>query len=153
LDITLSPQDPLLLIGAHTALGQTLLYLGEFIQCREHKAQANAYHVPYQSNAYRAIYGIDPGVLSKCGEARALWLLGYPDQSRRMIDTALNLAQKNANPRTLANTLYHVAYLHHPFRESQKTLERAEVCIAQCQEHGFASEREWSIILRGWGIA
>src|SRR5262249_19808887 len=40
-----------------------------------------------------------------------------------------------------------------PFREPQKVLERAEACIAQCQEHGFASEREWSIILRGWGIA
>ena len=44
--------------------------------------------------------GHDPGVCSRIHAAKAVWLLGYPDQALRTIEAALTMATELSHPYT-----------------------------------------------------
>ena len=76
-----SLQDPVHLMEAHRALGNTLFWLGEFAPARVHLEQGIALYDPQQHRSLAFLYGTDPAVVCLSYAAWALWLLGYPDQA------------------------------------------------------------------------
>jgi class 3 adenylate cyclase/predicted ATPase len=148
-----SLQYPLFLLGAHEALGTTLLWLGEFAPARAHLEQGIALYDPQKrrSNAFRAVQ--DPGVDCLSFTALALWYLGYPDQALKRIQEAIALARELAHPYTLAYASCHAAMVHQLSGQVPATQEWAEGAIAICAEHGFPFFLGVGTIIRGWALA
>src|SRR5262249_54870153 len=84
-------QDAVMLMVAHRALGSTLFYLGETAIQHTHYTEGIALYDPQQHRALAFLYGDDAGVVFRSHAARALWLLGYPDQGRARNDEAVTL--------------------------------------------------------------
>jgi predicted ATPase len=100
------------------------------------------------------LYGHDAGVTCRIFAAKALWLLGYPDQARQRMHEALTLARELAHPPSMVFALALSPMVWIPRREVQLTQEGAEAAIALCTEHGFgefwlAQANFWL----GWALA
>lgn len=130
-------QDPVLLMGAYFALGQTARMVGELLLAREFFEQGVALHTPHQHHSFAILYGQDLGVIFLSVIAPVLWLLGYPDQALKRSEEALVLAQELAHPFSLAFTLCLAAWIHQNRREGQAAQERAEAAITLSTEQGF----------------
>src|SRR5262249_47181588 len=96
--------------------------------------------------------GIDPGVASLYWAAWVRWQLGYPDQARKRLHEALNLAQELAHPHTTAVTLFLVATVHHLRREPQRVRELAEAAMTVATDQGFPLWLALGTTLRGWAL-
>jgi class 3 adenylate cyclase/predicted ATPase len=144
-----SIQDPALLLDAHAALGATLFWLGEFASARVHTEQGIALYDPQQHRSHDFLLG-DPGVVCLNIAARAMWMLGYPDQALKRGQEALTLAQELSHPFSLGHALAFTAGVHMWRRESQSTREQAEALIALSSEQGFPAWLAGGIILRAW---
>jgi predicted ATPase len=130
--------DAALLLRGHYALGDALLWLGEFPAARAHLEQGVAVYNPQQRDTHDLLYEADPwlgclGVLSV-----TLWFLGYPEQALQRGTEALALAQTLSHPYSLARVLVDVAYLHWFCRDWLQLQERAEALRAIAAAHGFA---------------
>ena len=90
-----------------------------------------------QHRALAFLYGTDPAVVCLSYAARALWLLGYPDQARRRSAEALTLAQEPSHSPSLAVALPWASYLHQSCREVLLVQERAEALMGLAAEQGF----------------
>jgi tetratricopeptide (TPR) repeat protein len=146
-------QDPVLLLGAHHALGDTVYLLGEFVRARAHQEQALALYDPKQHHSLSFLWqGYDPGVDTFAHAAWVLWYLGYPEQALQRSQQAISLAQKLSHPYSLTHALFCATWLHQHRRERQAVQQRAEATIALATEHGFAMELAWATILRGWAL-
>jgi len=150
-----SVQDPLLLLGAHYALGTSLLFLGEFALARIHYLeQGITLYDPQQHSSYAFIYGGQaPGIFCLANGSWVLWLLGYPDQALKRSDEALSLAQGLSHPPSLAFALIGADVLHNFRREGQAAQERAEAAIALANEQGFPFHLTAGFVHRGWALA
>jgi predicted ATPase len=146
-----STQDPVLLVWAHVALGESLYYVGEFALARAHMEQGIAFYDPQK---HRSPYGVqDPGVSCLSYAARVLWLLGYPDQALKRSHEALTLAHELSSPFNLAHALDFAAMFHQLRREGQATQELAEKAITLSTEQGFQLWLTLGTNLRGWALA
>jgi predicted ATPase len=148
-----SAQDPTLLLEAHLALGNTLVWLGEFASAHAHLEQGIALYNPQHHRSHVFLYGHDPGVWCRFFAAWGLWHLGYPDQALTRSHEALTLVQGSSPPFILANALGYTAMLHQLRREVQATQERAEAEKVLAHEHGFGFMLAEATFLRGWAQA
>jgi class 3 adenylate cyclase/predicted ATPase len=146
--------DPALLMVAHWALGQTLLFRGELVQAREHLEQAMTLYAPQQHHSVACSAGFpgDLGVFCLCFVAHTLWHLGYPDQAHTRISEALTMAQELAHPYSLALAHDYAAMLFQFRREGSMAQESADTAMALCTEQGFAYYLAWATILQGWAL-
>jgi tetratricopeptide (TPR) repeat protein len=153
LDLAEHLRRPLFLLGAHEALGTTLLWVGEFASAREHLEQGSSFYDPEKrrSKSFRAIQ--DPGVDCLSFTALTLWYLGYSEQALRKIDEAIALARALAHPYTLAYSFAHGAYVHKQRREAEAARASSEAAIAICSKHGFPFFLGIATVIRGWAIA
>ncbi len=146
--------DPLLLVEAHRALGNTLYFLGEFTAVRFHLEQVIALYEPHQDHALAVFYLIDPAVSGLSYLAWALWLLGYPDQALKRSQEALARAHELAHPFSRAIAQIFAPVLHQFRQERDITEEQAEAGIAFATEGGFVtSPLAWGMVLKGWALA
>ena len=105
--------DPVLLLGAHDALGAILYHLGELALARAHLEHGLA--LSRNTGAIRGRIqdaATDHGVACLGHLAWALWLLGYPGQARQRSQEAIARAQELAHPFSLTQALYWGAQLH-----------------------------------------
>jgi len=153
LSLAQSVQDPALLLQAHFALGDTLIWRGEFASARFHLEQTIALYDPQQHQPHALLYGQDPGVATRGYAAAALWHLGYPDQALKRIHEALTLAHKRAHPYSLAFALTFAAVLYQLRREERACQERAEATIVLCTEQGFPHWLPIVTAVQGWARA
>jgi predicted ATPase len=151
-----SIQNPVHLIEAHRALGNTLFWLGEFAPARVHLEQGIALYDFQQHRALAFLYGTDPAVICLSYAAWALWLLGYPDQARQRSAEALTLAQELSHSPTLAVALVWVTFLHQACWEVPLVQERAEALMGLAAEQGFqfwlavgTARRDWVLVQQG----
>jgi adenylate cyclase len=149
-------QDPVHLIEAHRALGNTLFWLGEFAPARGHLEQGIALYDFQQHRSLAFLYGTDPAVICLSYAATALWLLGYPDQARRRSAEALTLAQELSHSPSLAVALVWAATLHQSCRDVPLVQERAEALMGLAAEQGFqfwlavgTVQRDWTLVQQG----
>jgi predicted ATPase len=146
-----SVQDPVYLLQAHIALGESFCMLGEWDPARDHFEQGIALYDPQESRP--PWEWIDGGLLARSYAAGVLHHLGYPDQASKRLHEALAQAQELSHPLSLAWALNLAATLHQLRREGQATQERAEALIALSNERGFPFWAAHGTVLRGWALA
>jgi tetratricopeptide (TPR) repeat protein len=145
-------RDPVLLMGAHFAMGNILGSLGETDLSLQHYEQAVALHDPDRRAEYHRLYRMDPGIYSRCHTVRALWVRGYPDTARRRVEEALELA-RHSDPRSLAFALVIAVSTYWLNREAQRVRELSEWGLEHCAKYGIAQERVWLAAGHGWALA
>jgi predicted ATPase len=141
--------DPLFRAAAHSMLGVTLAWLGEFPAAREHLEQGQHLYDPQRHRYVALLYGDDTGVVCRAYGASILWYLGYPDQARRSRQAALALAREVAVPHIVAFALDSAAWLHLHCREEDTTWEYLAALEALASTQGFQHWVAASTILRG----
>ena len=145
--------DPDLLIEVHRALGNTLLWMGEFAHAREHLQKAVALYNPEHHKTLAFQYGTDPRIVCLLYETLAAWVSGYPDYALHKSQEALARAEEQAHQHSLAVALSWTGFLHQLRQEATLTQERAEAVIVLSQQHGFPHWERIGIILRDWAVA
>jgi predicted ATPase len=153
LALTSEEQDSARLLEAHRAIGAALLNIGEFVPAREHLERASALYDVHQHRALLFQYGQDLGVSSLIQLARALWYLGYPEQARRRMQEALQLAHELAHPFTLALALIFANWLYQFRREEMVIQELVAALLALSTEHHFPIGIAFGKLFRGWSLA
>jgi DNA-binding winged helix-turn-helix (wHTH) protein/predicted ATPase len=146
--------DSTLGLVTHWAIGQTLLFQGEFAPAREHLEQGIGLYDrrEHHSLCLRAGFPGDLGVFCHCVAAHTHWHLGYPDHAVQHIQQALTLAEELAHPYSRALASAYAAMLYQFRREAQLTREAAETAIVLCQEQGFPYYLAWVTIMKGWAL-
>jgi predicted ATPase/class 3 adenylate cyclase len=152
LSVAQTAQDPDLLVGAHAALGATLLFQGDLRNALEHQERARNLYNPERHRTHAITYGMDPGY-ALTFSAWCLWYLGFPDQARTRSRDALALANKISDPFSLAFTLSATSILGQFRRDVQLAEECADAAIKLSLEQGFPCYLAWGTILLGWARA
>jgi adenylate cyclase len=146
--------DPSLLVLAHYMLGWTWFNVGEIPRALGHLEDSTALYAPHQRRAVAFRAGQDPGVACLSFATLALWMLGYPDQTRTRSHQALRLAQELAHPFSMAFAWIWAAAIPHQLRrEALQAEQRAATAVAFSTEHGFALLEAWGTMLQGWAWA
>jgi len=153
LDLAQRERHPGYLLEAHRAIGQILLYRGEFVESRLHLEEGIALYDPDEHRSHIYLYGNDPGIACSSYQAYVLWFLGYPDQALRQSEKALSLARELAHPFSLTFALAFAAYLHQHLRDVEATRALADETVAISREQGFPFWANQERILRGWAQA
>jgi class 3 adenylate cyclase/tetratricopeptide (TPR) repeat protein len=119
-------------------MGQTLSFMGAFVDARLHLEQtinicaAN----PETITAYRR-FGTDDQVLALSFLASTLLLLGYPEQCATATGQAVSRARAMGLPYTTANALAHVALLGTIGCDREVAAAHADELLTLSVEHGF----------------
>jgi predicted ATPase len=146
-----SVQDPALLLVAKDALGDTMLWLGEFAMASKHVEDGIALYDPGQHHSLALVYGgYDPGIACLNFAAHALWYLGFPDQALQRSREAVSLGRKFCHPFSLAHALIFAAWLHQYRRESAPAQELATEALTLCREQDIGFFIAHATILLGW---
>ena len=105
---------------AHFALGETVLFIGEFEQALHHYRQAQS-----SGKAVKVILGADarPGILAE--SALVLWILGHPAQATDLSRQALPLARSNGNAHLILVVLWMSGLLHQRSGDFKNTMKEA----------------------------
>jgi predicted ATPase len=149
LHIAEKEHDPALLVEAHYTLGFTLFFMGEIEAARRHCEQSVAHYDAQQHSTLAIEYGHDPAMSALGYEARALWLLGYPEQALRQSQAGVTLAHGLAHPFSLGYALTMATSLHLYCREWDQTQEQAETTITLATEQGFPLFVAYCTVYRG----
>ena len=145
--------DPALAVLAHYALGTTWFCLGVLPAARMHLEEGIAHYTPDQRRAPAFRIGQDPGVACRANAARALWLLGYPEQALTRLCDALALAHTLSHPFSLAYAWCWAAFVSQFRQDVPAVYEHAEATVALATEQGFPQWAAHGTILRGWALA
>ena len=139
-----------LLLETCQLVGNTLFYLGEFVQALPYLQQGSRLYDPTQHHALIFEHGgADTGVAITTHHALALWTLGYPDRARETMDASIRCARMSAHPFSLAFAHYFSAWLYKLCREESAVHESTTSAISICDEHGFPFWGLSSVALRG----
>ena len=139
-----------MLMQSHWVIGLSRCYMGQFAAARAHFEQTIAIHDAAGIDSAASMYG---AVLSRAHLARMLLYLGYPDQSRQVINVAIVKAERLRVPVAAANTLALAAYLEAFHRRGQDTLELAAATARHADEHGLPYYAAVATLTRGWALA
>jgi DNA-binding winged helix-turn-helix (wHTH) protein/tetratricopeptide (TPR) repeat protein len=129
--------DPALLLCGHYAVGDALLWRGEFTAARMHLEQGISAYEPQRHHPHDYLYESDPWLACVGALSMTLWFLGYPDQALQRSTEALTHAQALSHPYTLARTLGYVTGLYWLRRDWQLLQERAELLRTLAAKQGF----------------
>jgi predicted ATPase len=145
--------DPALAVIAHYTFGWTWCCLGALPTARRHLEESIARYTPDQSRAPAFRMGQDPGVACRAYAARALWLLGYPDQALARVLDALALAHELSHSYSLAFARCMAAYIYQFCRDVPAVHEQADAAVALATAQGFPQWATLGTIFRGWALA
>jgi class 3 adenylate cyclase/predicted ATPase len=143
--------DPSLLLEAHHSLWATLSLRGEFRSTLTHTEEGALLYDPQKHGHHAFQYGgHDPGVCGLASQARALWLLGFPDKALQKAGESLGLARNLAHPFSLFFTTYvGVAWVHEHRGEARITQQILDGVPALTSEQERPSWRVRRMLLRG----
>jgi predicted ATPase len=146
--------DPSLAGIAHYVLGWTWCCLGDALPAaRQHLEDGIALYTPDQRRTPVFQTGQDPGVACRAFAARALWLLGYPEQALARVHEALTLAHALSHAYSLAFARCMAAYVYQFCRDVPAMHAQAEAAVILSTAQGFPQWTTLGTILRGWSLA
>ncbi|MEX0804630.1 MAG: AAA family ATPase [Candidatus Binatia bacterium] len=144
-------QDPLRLLEAHHTLWAISLDMGELASTKTYAEQGFTLYDRQRYTQLGSVYGVhDPGVCSRIHAAKAVWLLGYPDQALQAIEDALSIARGLSHPYTLGFALNAAIWIHHQRRERQAAQDRVEKLLALATEQEHRRWLRLANFLQGW---
>jgi DNA-binding winged helix-turn-helix (wHTH) protein/predicted ATPase/type II secretory pathway predicted ATPase ExeA len=141
------------LLEAHELMACSLFHQGSFEAAVGQADRGLALSQPDQSHPALAFQGEDPAVSCNDWAGLSLWCLGYSEEARERIQTALELASAPGREYGLANARMHAARLHQLRREPGEALPQAEDTLRLAGERGFAYQAAVGLILEGWSRA
>jgi predicted ATPase len=145
--------DPTYDLVAHTALGVTLFYLGDYATARTHLEHVTTRTDPTAQPDLALRYGWAPGVMCLGAVANALWCLGFPAQAVQWSQEALALAQALAHPFSLGSAQHWAASLYYHCRDIPKVQALADALLALATTQGFPLFVGFGTVWRGWALA
>lgn len=146
-------QDATLLLEAHTMLGSSLLFLGEWSASHRHFEQGTTLYDARQSQIQTFASSLNSGVVCLSRSSWTLWMLGYPDQAFKRAHEALALAESLSHTNSRCLALHYLAVLHQCRRELQSVQIRAEAVMELCREQSFIQWLAGAMCMRGWALA
>ncbi len=125
-------RDGVTMLSLHGWAGARAFYLGDFVQARDEMTKAAEwYHTEdYRSFVEHEQHGYDSGIFVYAILAWTLWILGYPERARDTCDETLAIAERTANPGTLAAALAYAANLARARRDLERVPELTTRCLA-----------------------
>ena len=145
--------DPAFLMGAHHLVGVSREFLGDMVEAHRVLDRGRELHVPAKHLAYTAMYGLDPGMISRAMSSRPLWVLGYPDQAAVRARETLTMARSQRQPMTLAFALVVMQGIHLYRGEAAEALAIGHEIVALCREYELKQEAEWGRSFQGAALA
>jgi len=142
--------DPVRLRYAHSAMAQSLQYLGDIVPAVEHIRQSESIISTEQRATSYHLGDAPPRWLAI--SANTFWLAGYPDEALSRSREALAGAQKFSHAYVLAVTRLFCGYFCADCRYIQAVLGHAEVGIALSSEYGLSLILPQLMIQRGWAL-
>jgi len=152
LAIAVNINHPLLLVIGHSQEAFSLSWLGQPGEARAHGEESLA--VPGGEDVIGLHFHFNTTFPAlSC----SLWLLGFPDHARRVVDEAIAKARALKDAAHLLICLTDVCWDVDRFlRDPVRTREHAEAAIALASEHGFRAlelsamgHRAWSMVYEG----
>jgi tetratricopeptide (TPR) repeat protein len=139
---------------ANRFMGQTLHYMGIFVEARAHQERTLALCAtnPETIATYRR-FGVDDQVNTLSFLASTLLLLGYPQQSAAAVEKAGTRARAIGRPFTTALALTNLAILGTIGGDPKQALAHADEAIALSVDNEFASLDRRARFFRGSLIA
>lgn len=139
LDIGRQAEDPLLTALGHWCLGFLQFAHGEYLDALGHLEHVVSFYEPQQHHrSFVDLRGVDAGLSALAYLACCLWCLGYPEQARKRIQEALELAHEIGHSFTLADVLrYGGCELYKMSRDAQSLKATAEELIRLSEEKDF----------------
>jgi class 3 adenylate cyclase/predicted ATPase/tRNA A37 threonylcarbamoyladenosine biosynthesis protein TsaE len=145
--------DPIRLLEAHSALGQTLFQLGAYAAAWQHLEQGIALIDSIAQRALVLRHGNAPGVVFLSFAALTLWCLGYPAQAVQRSQEALALAQALDHPFSLAAAQHYAAFLYRHRHETLEVQMLAGALLTLATAQGFPLYVGYGTYWRGWAGA
>lgn len=136
-------------VEAECGLGATLLELGRLPESVAHLDKLVALREGHRERRPTSFSARDPEVVAECFRARALWMLGYPDQALNKVERALTLARTLSDAETIIVATYFASHIHLLRGEFGLAQERAESAATAAEECGFAVWSAVATINRG----
>ena len=144
-------QDSLRLLEAHHTLWAILLDVGELASTKDNAEQGFMLYDRVRHGQLGSVYGgHDAGVCSRIHAAKAVWLLGYPDQALQIIEGALIMATELSHPYSLWLALMAAIWIHRRRGDRQAAQDRVENLRVLATEQ---THRRWirtATFLQGW---
>ncbi|MBN1224315.1 MAG: protein kinase, partial [Candidatus Aminicenantes bacterium] len=125
------------------------LNVGELDKVVEHANRMNATYDPRKHGFLAYLFGFDLGVINRGLGSWALWFLGYPDQARRQIETALEHAHQLGHPHTVAFALVGACELYWFMRDKQGIDRCLDELTQVSNEKGFFYWQAHSVFYQG----
>ena len=150
LRLAVSLEDPALQVEAHHALAYPLNHSGEHGAAHEHTTRGLALYDPRHFRANSLLLTQDPGVECHTQSARALWVLGYPEQSMESTRQSFVLAQTLGQPHSLVWAHLAAGIIHQLRRDVAQSLEQWDAAIRLSAEHGLTQPLVWAKPWHGW---
>ena len=144
-------QDSLRLLEAHHTLWAISLDMGELFSTKDYAEEGFILYDRARHGQLGSVYGgHDPGVCSRIHAAKAVWLLGYPDQALQAIEAALNMATELSHPYTLWLALMAAIWIHHHRGDRQAAQGHVEKLLALAAEQPHRRWIKVANFLQGW---
>ncbi|MBA2117853.1 serine/threonine-protein kinase [Bremerella alba] len=142
------------LLQAHHALGPTYGLQGDWESAQKHLQQAIAAYDINEHRGHALLYGgHDPCTCCQAFSAKALWMLGFPDQSIQRAGEAIALARKIGHPTSLAHTQFSVAMVHQFLQNAREVLTITEELQTLAADQGLFFYLSGGMVLHGWALA
>ena len=135
--------------AAYRTVGIVMMYSGEPAAALERLQRGLTRYEVHEHRSLALTYGQEPTSSGLIWSARALWLLGYPEQASGRIQEALTLAEEVAHPFTLAFVQYFAAYYQFDSGSIESALQYIDTLIDLSEEQGFAFWHANAGALRG----
>jgi predicted ATPase len=141
------------LVEGQRAIGVVRFFAGEFQTARDHLERGIALYDIQSHGGHALRYEEDPGVTCLSFFARALWILGYPDQAVERSEQAIAVARATAHAGGIANTMTWRAQIALLRREVRDAQERAAATLALATEYGLPLWTGHATIVDGWALS
>ena len=122
---------------AHRILGTTFWYLAELPRARVHLERALAIYDPQRDRGLAVRFSQDPGPPAMACLALTLWVLGEPDQARRLADQAVAQAAEGGHVPTLAYVRTFALSLALLQGDAERAQALGDTLVRLCSEHGL----------------
>jgi class 3 adenylate cyclase/tetratricopeptide (TPR) repeat protein len=136
-------------LRGHGTMGMALFYRGEAGVALEHFTASLADYRPGDFHVVTFGVGHDQGIFARAMSAWALWWLGRPDAALDEVHATVAEAERLGSMLSLAMARHFLCLIRQLRRESELTLEQAQINAAFAGELGFSLWQAAALVAAG----
>ena len=145
--------DALLRFAGHSAMGITLVHVGDMAQAQHHLALALEHHTRLAADLPPAMFSFEPGVQLTAYLAVSLWWQGQPSRAGARAREALARAESLKHPMTLLLALHFNAMQHCSAVEFEQAGQLTERALRLSREYHLERGSGASLWVHGRTLA